>query len=114
MAVAMVDGRQPAPSSRQSFGSPLVRAYLCQDGRKIFFCQPISWGKYWGRFTAMIGKSEEWGGFENAVPALNLEVHGEIEAIMAAKPLAEWAALSAAAELAMDAKVFLTPPCMTH
>lgn len=65
--------------SRERVGSPLVRAYLCKDGRKIFYCQPISWTKYWGRFTAMIGKAEEWGGFKNVVPTLNEEVHSEIE-----------------------------------
>jgi crotonobetainyl-CoA:carnitine CoA-transferase CaiB-like acyl-CoA transferase len=99
MSVAMVDNKQPAPMSREAFGSPLVRAYLCQDGRKIFYCQPISWEKYWGRFTTMIGKNEEWGGFKNVFPALNEEVHTEIEAIMATKTLAEWTDLSAQAEL---------------
>ena len=99
LSVAMVDNKQPDPFDREKTGSPLVRAYLCSDGRKIFFCQPISWGKYWGRFTEMIGKGAEWGEFKNVVPALNVEVHEEIEAIMATKTLQEWTDLSAAAEL---------------
>ena len=76
-----------------------AQAYLCSDGRKIFYCQPISWGKYWGRFTKMIGKDEEWGDFPNVVPALAVDVHEQIEAIMATKTLQEWTDLSAASEL---------------
>ena len=79
MSVAMVDNKQPPPASRESFGSPLVRAYLCSDGRKLFLCQPISWSKYWVRFTRMIGKEAEWGDFPNAFPAMNVDVHTEIE-----------------------------------